>query len=101
LALSVFYRHAGLGEDEPSPHLRELASTRILDRARILGAALRVAYLISASMPGVLERASLRVEKGKLVLRLEGDLKTLEGERLFNRVRQLGKLIGRDPVIRT
>jgi exopolyphosphatase/guanosine-5'-triphosphate,3'-diphosphate pyrophosphatase len=101
LALAVFYRHAGLGEDEPSPHLRELASTRILDRARVLGASLRVAYLVSASMPGVLKRAPLKVEKGKLVLRLEGDLKALEGERLFNRLRQLGKLIGRDPVIRT
>jgi exopolyphosphatase/guanosine-5'-triphosphate,3'-diphosphate pyrophosphatase len=100
LALAVFYRHAGLGEDEPSPHLRELASTRILDRARILGATMRVAYLVSASMPGVLERAPLKVEKGKLVLRLEGDLKTLDGERLFNRLRSLGKLIGRDPVIR-
>ena len=101
LALAVFYRHAGLGEDEPSPHLRELASTRILDRARILGAALRVAYLVSASMPDVLTRAPLRVEKGKLVLRLEGKLAPLEGERLFNRLRQLGKLIGRDPLIRT
>jgi exopolyphosphatase/guanosine-5'-triphosphate,3'-diphosphate pyrophosphatase len=101
LALAVFYRHAGLGEDEPSPHLRELASTRILDRARILGAALRVAYLVSASMPGVLPRAPFKVEKGKLVLRLEGKLAPLEGERLFNRVRQLGKLIGRDPVVRT
>ena len=100
LALAVFYRHAGLGEDEPSPHLRELASTRILDRARILGATMRVAYLVSASMPGVLERAPLKVEKGKLVLRLEGDLKALDGERLFNRLRSLGKLIGREPVIR-
>jgi exopolyphosphatase/guanosine-5'-triphosphate,3'-diphosphate pyrophosphatase len=101
LALSVFYRHAGLGEDEPSPLLRELASTRIIDRARILGAVLRVAYLVSASMPGVLPRAPLKVEKGKLVLRLEGDLAPLEGERLLNRLRQLGKLIGRDPMIRT
>jgi exopolyphosphatase/guanosine-5'-triphosphate,3'-diphosphate pyrophosphatase len=52
-------------------------------------------------MTGVLERAPLKVEKGKLVLRLEGELKALEGERLFNRLRSLGKLIGRDPVIRT
>jgi exopolyphosphatase/guanosine-5'-triphosphate,3'-diphosphate pyrophosphatase len=100
LALAVFYRHAGLGADEPSPHVRELATTRILDRARILGAALRVAYLVSASMPRVLPKAPLNVEKGKLVLRLEGKLSALEGERLFNRVRQLAKLIGRDPVIR-
>jgi exopolyphosphatase/guanosine-5'-triphosphate,3'-diphosphate pyrophosphatase len=100
LALAVFYRHAGLGEDEPSPRLRELASTRILDRARILGATLRVAYLVSASMPGVLPRAPLRVERGKLVLRLQGDLAALAGERLFNRVRRLGKVIGREPAVR-
>jgi exopolyphosphatase/guanosine-5'-triphosphate,3'-diphosphate pyrophosphatase len=101
LALAVFYRHAGMGDDEPSPHVRELATTRILDRARVLGAVLRVAYLVSASMPGVLPNAPLKVEKGRLVLRLEGKHAALDGERLFNRVRQLGKLIGRDPSIRT
>jgi exopolyphosphatase/guanosine-5'-triphosphate,3'-diphosphate pyrophosphatase len=52
-------------------------------------------------MPGVLLRTPMRVEKGKLVLRLEGKLAPLDGERLFNRVRQLGKLIGREPVIRS
>ena len=35
---------SGLVDDELSPHVRELASTRMLDRARVLGAALRVAY---------------------------------------------------------
>ncbi len=101
LALAVFYRHAGIGDDEPSPHVRELATTRILDRARVLGAAMRVAYLVSASMPGVLPKCPLKVEKGKLVLRLEGKMASLDGERLFNRVRQLGKLIGREPAIRS
>lgn len=101
MALAVFYRHAGIGDDEPSPHVRELATTRILDRARVLGAAFRVAYLVSASMPGVLPKSPLRVEKGKLVLRLEGTMASLDGERLFNRVRQLGKLIGREPAIRS
>ncbi len=40
LALAVFFRHVGLVDDELSPRLRELASTRVLDRARVLGAAL-------------------------------------------------------------
>jgi exopolyphosphatase/guanosine-5'-triphosphate,3'-diphosphate pyrophosphatase len=101
MALAVFYRHAGIGDDEPSPHVRELATTRILDRARVLGAVMRVAYLVSASMPGVLPKSPLKVEKGKLVLRLEGKMAALDGERLFNRVRQLGKLIGREPAIRS
>ena len=50
--------------DELSPRIRELASTRMLDRARVLGAAMRVAYMVSASMPGVLPKTPLRVERG-------------------------------------
>src|SRR5712692_4658111 len=85
LALTVFFRHVGLVDEELSPRLRELASTRMLDRARILGAALRVAFLISAAMPGILPRAPMRVGH----------------RRLFNRLRQLGRLIGREPVMIT
>jgi exopolyphosphatase / guanosine-5'-triphosphate,3'-diphosphate pyrophosphatase len=93
LALAVFYRHVGWKE-EPSDRLRELASGRLLDRARVLGGAMRVAYLASASMPGVLPRAPMRVEKSQLVLRLEGELAALSGDRLKKRLNQLGKLIG-------
>jgi exopolyphosphatase/guanosine-5'-triphosphate,3'-diphosphate pyrophosphatase len=96
LSLAIFYRHAGLNEEELSPRLRELATTRLLDRARILGAVLRVAYVLTASMPGVLPRAPLVVERSKLKLQLKGDLAALAGGRLNNRVRQLGKLIGRE-----
>ena len=42
----------------------------MLDRARVLGAALRVAYLVSASTPGVLPKTPMMVERGRLVLRL-------------------------------
>ena len=68
LALAVYFRHAGLSEDGLSPQLRELASPQALDHARILGASLRVAYLVSAAMPDVLPRAPLEVVQGKLVL---------------------------------
>ena len=53
LALSVYFRHAGLSEEELSPRLRELATTRMLDRARVLGAAMRVAYILTAGQSGV------------------------------------------------
>jgi exopolyphosphatase / guanosine-5'-triphosphate,3'-diphosphate pyrophosphatase len=101
LALAVFFRHVGLVEDELSPRLRELATTRILDRARVLGAAMRVGYLVSAAMPAILPRAPMEVEHGRLVLRLNGDCAALAGERVFNRLRQLARLIGREPVIAT
>jgi len=99
LALAVFFRHVGLIDEELSPRLRELASTRVLDRARVLGAALRVAYLVSASTTGVLPKTPMAVERGRLVLRFENGLKTLAGERVFVRLRQLARLIGREPVM--
>jgi exopolyphosphatase/guanosine-5'-triphosphate,3'-diphosphate pyrophosphatase len=99
LALSVFFRHVGLIDDELSPRLRELATTRMLDRARILGAALRVAYLMTASMPGVLPATPLEVQHGNLVLRLPGEHAPLAGERVFNRLKQLARLIGREPMM--
>jgi exopolyphosphatase/guanosine-5'-triphosphate,3'-diphosphate pyrophosphatase len=100
LALAVYFRHVGItNDDELSPRLRELASTRILDRARILGAAMRVAYMVSASTPGVLPKTPLRVERGKLVLRLPGRYAALNGERVMNRMRTLARLIGREPLV--
>ena len=101
VSLAVFFRHVGLVDDELSPRLRELASTRVLDRARVLGAALRVAYLVSASMPGVLPRTPMLVEHGRLVLRFGKGLRPLAGERVFNRLRQLARLVGREPAMET
>lgn len=99
LALAVAYRHMGLSDDEVSPRLRELCSTRMIDRARILGAAMRVAYLLSAAMPGVLPRTPLLCSHGLLDLSLPTDLSPLSSERLFNRLKQLARIIGRTPNI--
>jgi exopolyphosphatase/guanosine-5'-triphosphate,3'-diphosphate pyrophosphatase len=99
LALSVFFRHVGLIDEELSPHVRELATTRMLDRARVLGAAMRVAYVTSAAMPGVLPNAPMTVERGKLKLTLTGRFAAYDGERVFARLRQLARLIGREPII--
>src|ERR1700734_922512 len=100
LALAVFYRHSGLVmDDELSPRLRELASTRTIDRARVLGAAMRLAYVVSAAMPGVLPKTKLAVERHRLALRLPGEYAALGGERVLSRLRALARLIGREPVM--
>lgn len=104
LALTVFFRHTGLAtlaDDELSPHVRELATSRMLDHARILAATLRVAYLVSGAMPGVLPNTPLTVERGKLKLKLRGPYASLAGERVFGRVKQLARLIGREPMVVT
>jgi exopolyphosphatase/guanosine-5'-triphosphate,3'-diphosphate pyrophosphatase len=82
LALAVYFRHAGLINDEAAPELVELVSTRMLDRARVLGGAMRVAYMVSAAMPGVLPRTPMRVERGRRVLRIPKSLRSLSGDRV-------------------
>jgi exopolyphosphatase / guanosine-5'-triphosphate,3'-diphosphate pyrophosphatase len=100
LALAVFFRHVGLVmDDELSPRLRELVSTRMLDRARVLGAALRLGYVVSAAMPDVLPQTPLAVERHRLALRLPGAYAALAGERVLSRLRALARLIGREPVM--
>jgi len=101
IALAVFFRHVGLVDDELSPLVRELATSRMIDRARVLGAAMRVAYLVSGAMPGVLPHAPLTVERGKLKLRLRGKYRALAGDRVYARLRQLARLIGREPAMAT
>jgi exopolyphosphatase/guanosine-5'-triphosphate,3'-diphosphate pyrophosphatase len=95
LALATAYRHLGPFED-PDFQIRALASPRSLDRARILGAAMRVAYLISAAQPGVLPRTPMLCAKSKVRLELPPELTDLGSDRIFNRVRQLARLIGRE-----
>ncbi|WP_374544819.1 exopolyphosphatase [Rhodoblastus sp.] len=98
LGMAVAYRHLGPGE-EISPQIRGLATPRLMDRARILGAIQRVGYIVSASVPGILPRTKLLCVKGKVVLTLPRDLADLTGDRLNSRLKQLGKLIGRSPSI--
>ncbi len=99
LALTNLFRHEGLREDLVSPRIREITAPAIIARARLLGAAMRVAYLVSASMPGVLPRTSLKLNGERLVLTLPENLKDLAGDRLANRVRQMARLIGKEPQV--
>ena len=102
LALSVYHRHVGPSSTELVPRIRELLSGRAIERARLLGATMRAAYLISAAMPGVLARTPLTIDdERRLILSLPGDLADLSNERLFNRLRQLGKLLGCEAVVET
>lgn len=98
IALVSAIRHDGLN-DASNPQLRALVSARMQDHARILGTAMRVAYAMSASMPGVLPRTPLIASKKDLTVLLPPDLSELTSERLSNRLRQLARLIGREPKV--
>jgi exopolyphosphatase/guanosine-5'-triphosphate,3'-diphosphate pyrophosphatase len=101
IALSVFLRHTGLNEEELPSRIRELATPYILDRARVLGAAMRVAYILTAGQDGVLPDVPMQVVRGKLVLKLTGKYSKLFTDRVSSRLRQLARLIGREAVVET
>lgn len=99
LALANFYRHEGLIDEVLSPRIRELATTRLMERARALGATLRVAHLISGAMPEVVQRSRIERRGKTLTLVLPSDLAPLGGARVLRRLGALAKIASLEPVI--
>ena len=96
VALSVFYRYAGLSEQNEPPELvRDLVPPAMNERARLLGAAFRVAHLISAARPGVLPATHFRSDGRKLMLVFEHRMVDLVADRVGSRFKQLARLVGR------
>ncbi|MBW3098747.1 exopolyphosphatase [Pseudohoeflea coraliihabitans] len=100
IALANYYRFEGLTDDSASEPLAAIAGPRYVELAKLLGGVLRVLYLCSASMHGVVPR--LRFEPAgpdddgaDIVLVLPADMVDFLGERLDGRLSQLGKLTGR------
>ena len=92
----MFFRYAGLSEENQPPQIiQDLVSPAMLERARVLGAAFRVAHLISASRPGVLPATHFRTEGRNLMLVFEHRLVDLVADRVGGRFRQLARLVGR------
>jgi exopolyphosphatase / guanosine-5'-triphosphate,3'-diphosphate pyrophosphatase len=96
VALSVFYRYAGLSEqNEPPADIRTLVTPAMIERARLLGAAFRVAHLISAARPGVLPATHFRSQGRKLMLVFEHRMVDIVADRVGSRFKQLARLVGR------
>jgi exopolyphosphatase / guanosine-5'-triphosphate,3'-diphosphate pyrophosphatase len=96
VALSVFFRYAGLSEEnQPPTAIQSQVPQAMLERARVLGAAFRVAHLISAARPGVLSATHFRSQGRKLMLVFEHQMVDLVADRVGSRFKQLARLIGR------
>lgn len=97
IALTNMFRHEGVYEDAVSPEMRGLAGPRYVERARLLGAMMRVVYLLSASMPGVIPRLRWqRTGDRVMTLTVPADKAGLMGERPEGRIAQLAKVTGID-----
>lgn len=103
LALAVYFRHAGGGDekgDDLSERLKGAVSRRVLRRARVVGAAVRTAHMLSIGMPGIIDETPIGYEGRKLVLRLPKAHATLDGERLRARLKSLAELLECEPEVR-
>ncbi len=98
LALANYYRFEGLQDDGASEPLAGIAGPRLQELAKLLGGLLRVVYLFSASMPGIVSSLSIRPSSSKdldLEIVVPHKHANLEGERLDGRLQQLAKLTGK------
>ena len=97
IALTIMYRYEGIYEDVMSPELGKLAGPRFVERARLLGAMMRVVYLLSAAMPGVMPKLKwVKRDDGGLTLTVPREHAALMGERPEARLAQLAKVSGLD-----
>ncbi|MFD1746122.1 exopolyphosphatase [Rhizobium helianthi] len=95
LALANYYRFEGLHDDGATEPLSQLATPRLLSLAKLLGGLLRVVYLFSASMPGVVNHLYFRRSSNPdldLELVVPHEYINFAGERLDGRLQQLAKL---------
>jgi exopolyphosphatase/guanosine-5'-triphosphate,3'-diphosphate pyrophosphatase len=105
LALAVYYRHVGPGDagtadDHLSERLKSAVNKRVQKRARIIGAAVRTAHMLSIGMPGVIDETRLEYEGSKLVLTIPAAHAALDGERLRRRFQVLAQLLEREAEIK-
>ena len=94
LAEALAVRYMGLKHKSMSHELMDLAGPAANMKARLLGAIFRVAYPLSAAMPGVLPRTHFSLDGNRLRLHLPEDLAFLAGEHLAGRLDQLAGVAG-------
>ncbi len=96
LALTIFYRYEGevLKDD-----LTRLLEEPMIERAHTLSSVFRLAYILSAAMPGMLPKIKLKLTEKTLQLWLPQKLKDLMGERVEKRFTSLAFELGKVPKI--
>ncbi len=96
LALTIFYRYDGEAMRED---MTRLLDDRHVERAHLISSLFRLAYIISAAMPGLLPKIRLAIAGKSLVLTLPNKLKDLMGERVEKRLSELAFEMGLTPKV--
>lgn len=93
LAQVIAIRYDGLKSKTAAP-LAPLGSAELTARARLIGALFRVAYPMTAAMPGILPRIRFEIDGTSLSLVLPQDLAFLAAEHLRGRLDQFANVAG-------
>jgi exopolyphosphatase/guanosine-5'-triphosphate,3'-diphosphate pyrophosphatase len=98
LALTSYYRYEGLNDGSATGDLATIATPPLVERAKLLGGLLRVVYLFSASMPGVVRNLTFQRSRSPdvdLDFVVPSEYRDFGGERLDGRLQNLAKLTGK------
>jgi len=98
IALANYYRFEGLNDDHATDPLAAISTPQFVERAKLLGGMLRVVYLFSASMPGIVRNLTFRpssTAEVDLEFVVPHAYSDFAGERLDGRLQQLAKLTNR------
>ena len=98
LALTLATRYEADPAATYLPTARALLDAASIARAELLGTALRLAYTLSAGTPDLLAGASVRLEPGRVVLRLDGP-GVFAGEGVQRRLDRLAQRLGLTAVV--
>lgn len=98
LGLANYYRYEGEFDTGTVAHVSGVVEPRMLSLAQTLASLFRVSYLLTAAMPGVLDRLSWKADAtgGGFALVVPADLAGLLGERPEARLQAFARVIGRE-----
>jgi exopolyphosphatase/guanosine-5'-triphosphate,3'-diphosphate pyrophosphatase len=94
LAFAVFVRYGGNPDDSGTATARTLLSEKLLQQARVLGLALRLAFSLSGGTGAMLARTRLSLANRELLLSLPADGSLPPGEAIERRLKALAEAAG-------
>ncbi|HSD34534.1 MAG TPA: Ppx/GppA family phosphatase [Alphaproteobacteria bacterium] len=99
LALALFARYGGDGEEGAERLPRGLLDAEAAERAVALGLAMRLAYALTGAAPELLTHSRLDLQEDRVALVLEPDWRMLAGDAVARRLDALGKALKRETKI--
>ena len=100
LALALYYRHGSNESREPAvKHAMAQLDERRLLRVQTIGLALRLSYALSAGAIDVLERTTIEIDRGKLVLTVPDSDPLFRLGSFQRRLERLATHLGLEPVL--